>query len=442
MRLPLALSCLSLCVALATPARVHAEPPAAPTVPAASAELDLSGTLDRNRVLRAAIARNPGLRASHRRAAAMRMMGEADSRMPPPEAEVSVWQVPLSRPYSVPDASMIMVGVKQPIPAPGSLSARAQVREREADVEDAMVAERVRELMRDVDHALVDYMQATAMHHIHIEHKTAADRVLAVARARYQAAGAITDVTQADVESSRIEADIAQEEAKIAAAKAKLNGLLVRPTQAPLGEPVMAEPVTLGETLREMQTRARSTRPELRTAEARRAARLAEVRVAEREASWPMLSVGALYFAPTNGMPSHGYGVTVSSSLPWLSSRASTEARAGRESAGAIHDDLSDIGAKIDAEVATDAAMVQASTRRYQVLRDRTLPAGKRAWEAAASGYESGRADILMLLMARKSIAEIEVDLVEARAMIEHALVDLDWAVGKPVRRVPIGQQP
>ena len=372
----------------------------------------------------------------------MRMMGEADSKLPPPEAEVSVWQVPLSRPYSVPDANMIMVGVRQPIPAPGSLSARADVRSREADVEEAMVGERVREISRDVDHALVEYMQAFAMRSIHLDHMGTADRVLAVARARYEAAGSITDVTQADVESARIEADIAQEDAKIAAAKARLNGLLLRAPDAQLGAPVISEPATVGEPLAGMLVRARSQRPEFRSADARRAARQAEVRLAEREASWPMLSVGALYFAPTNGMPSHGYGLSFSTSLPWLSSRASTEARAGRENIAAIHEEVNDVEAKINAEVATNAAMAQATARRYQVLRDRSLPAAKRAWQAAASGYESGRADILMLLMARKSIVEIEVELVEARTMLDHALVDLDWAVGSPVRRIPIAPQP
>jgi outer membrane protein TolC len=372
----------------------------------------------------------------------MRLMGEAEGKLPAPEAELSVWQVPLSRPYAIADATMVMVGVRQPIPAPGSLAARSEVRSREADVEESMVADRVRELSRDVDHALIDYAQASAMHHVHREHKLAADRVLSVARARYASGGSITDVTQAEVEASRIEADIAQEDAKVEAGKARLNGLLVRAHDAPLGTISTVEPVTLGEPLSELLARARSLRPELRTVQARQAARQADVQVAKKEAAWPMLSVGALYFAPTNGMPSHGYGVSVSSSLPWLSAKASAEVRAASANALAVHDDISEVLAKINAEVATNAAAVQAAERRYQVLRDRAVPAGKRAWQAAASGYESGRTDMLMLLMARKSVAEVEVDVVEARTMLDHALVDLDWAVGRPVKRRGIAQQP
>jgi outer membrane protein TolC len=93
-------------------------------------------------------------------------------------------------------------------------------------------------------------------------------------------------------------------------------------------------------------------------------------------------------------------------------------------------------------DVATSAAAVRADARRFQVLRDRALPAAQRAWEATATGYESGKTDILMLLTARKSMVEIEVDIVEARTAIEHALVDLEWAIGGQVRTAPITAVP
>jgi outer membrane protein TolC len=439
------MSCLRwtlVIAALSVPAVAGAEPRPAPVPSAASEEASLAGPLERERVVRIALSRNPGLRGGHARAAGMRLMGEADSRMPAPEAEVQVWQVPMSRPWALQDSNMVMVTVKQPIPAPGSLSAKAQARSREAELEEAMVAERERELRREVQLALADYQEAAARHAVHLEHKATVDRVAAVARARYASGGALTEVTQAEVEAARIEVDLAQEHAKLGAARAMLNGLLLRAADAPLGAPPAMAGETAAEPLAELLAAARSLRPELRTAQARHAAREAELRVSEREAAWPMLSVGATYFPPTNNMPMHGYGVSLSSTLPWLWGKARAEARAGRQNAAAVQHDIQDAAARVSTDVSTRSAAVQVATRRLEVLRERALPAANRAWQAAAAGYESGRTEVLMLLMARTSIVEIEVDVVEAKAMLEQALVQLEWAVGRPVKRSAIGQKP
>lgn len=408
------------------------------TGPTQPGDLALAGPQDRVSLERAAVTRNPGLRAAKRRAGAIRLAADSERRLPPPEAEIQVWQVPLARPYDLPGAQMIMLGVRQPIPAPGSLGAKAEVREREADVELAVADVRTRELIRDVDHAFVDYLEATVKHRIHVEHLGTAQHILESARARYIAGGALTDITQAEVDEARIEADVAQAAADILTARATLNGLLLRPPDAPLGTPVETPAATLGEPLADVLARARGLRPEVLGAKARTQAALAETRMTEREANGPMMTVGAFYFAPTTGMPVHGYGLSFSSTLPWLSGKARSAVRAQSDLAGSTRDDTADACARINTEIATAAGMVRAQVRRLTVLNDRVFPASQRAFEAAASGYDSGRADILLVLAARKSIVEVEVEMVEARVALEHAMVDLDWAAGAPVRRVPL----
>lgn len=406
------------------------------------ADRQLTGPIGPDVLVRIALERNPGLRAGRARAAATQQMAKAESKLPPPEAEFQIWQIPLSRPYAFDESQMIMLSLMQPIPAPGSLSAREEARQREADVERAMVDERALQIARAVRLAFVDYFEAHAKHQVHLEHQKAAERVLAFAQARYSSGAPITDITQAQVELAKIQADVEQEHARIEAARARINGLLLREPSAALGEPVAGEPRSLAESDQALLARAESRRPEPKTARARTAQRLAESRVAQKEASWPMLSVGASYFAPTDVMPMHGCGLSVSSSLPWLWGRGRAEAEASRAMARATEDDTRDVQAQVRTEVATMAADVRAATKRFQVLRDRALPAAKQAWEAAASGYESGRTDILMLLTARTSVVEVEVDLVEARTALERALVELEWATASPVRTAPIAAAP
>ena len=390
------------------------------------------------------LARSPGLRAARRRADAMSLAAEAEDTLPPPMLEFVLQQVPMDRPWDIPNAQMIMLGVKQDFPAPGSLAARAEAMEGDAGVERAMTRERLRALESEADHAFADYAEASRKLATHLEHRTTAERILAAARARYSAGGMLADVAQADVELAQIEADIAAEQARLLAAKAKINGLLLRPPSAPLGEPVLAEAETLGEPVDAVIARARRLRPEAATAEAKQTAALASARAAESEAEWPMFSLGLAYYSPTLSMPmltAGSYGVSFTSTLPWVWGRASAVARAERAKAAAITDEIADAKARVATDVASSAAVVQAETRRYQALRDRSLPASKRAVEAAASGYESGGTNILALLTANRSVVEIDVMLVEAHAALDHALAQLDWAAGTPVARVPIAQQ-
>ena len=415
------------------------------TITAASApargdgfDQQLAKAVTREGLVRIARDRSPALSAGRMQASATRAMGEARRRLPAPEADLQVWQIPLARPYDLPGAGMVMVSLKQPIPAPGSLGARAEVSEREADVETAMVAERELDLSREVGHAFVDYLEAHERHRVHLEHKDAADRITAVAHARYAAGGSLTDATQADVEAARIEADIAQEQARVASARARINGLLLRDPAAALGPPETGAPRSVAEPDADLIARALAHRPEPRTARARTAQRQAESRASEREASWPMLAVGASYFAPTRDMPSHAWGLSVSTSLPWLWGRARAESKASRAMAAATGHLTQDAEARVRTEVSTRAADVRSGAARLRVLQHRALSSARLSWEAAAAGYESGRTDILMLLSARKAMVEIEVDIVDAHAAIEHALVELQWAVGGNVRTAPV----
>jgi len=72
------------------------------------------------------------------------------------------------------------------------------------------------------------------------------------------------------------------------------------------------------------------------------------------------------------------------------------------------------------------------------VLRDRALPASRRAFDAAWAGYASARTDLVTLLTARRSVVDVETDLVVTRAELDHALAELDAAVGLEVPRAPL----
>jgi len=408
------------------------------TTNAAADEL-LSAPVDRVTILRAVVGAHPGVRASEQRAHATAVAATSAGSLPPPEIMAWVWQVPIAKPYALGEAGMIMAGVSQTFPSPGARSARERAGEQMASAERAMAVDRARTIRRDAEHAFADYVEASARHSIHVDHRAIAQRALALARARHAGGASLTDVTQAEVELARVDADVIGDRTRVIGSRARLNALLARDPSAPLGAPLSGEPEIGAWDLQAEVAKAHEARPQLRAVEAEQRARTEEAHAAAQEAKLPSFNFAALYFAPVGPVPVHGYGANASMSLPWLWGEASSRRDAAREQAEAARSEVRAASIPVNAEVAMADANMRASALRLQALRDRALPASRRSFDAAWAGYEAGRTDVLTLLFARRMVVDIESEMVVARASLDHALAELDASVGTAVPRRPLG---
>ncbi|MBK8998936.1 MAG: TolC family protein [Myxococcales bacterium] len=395
----------------------------------------LAEQTSRARLIRSALEKSPAMRAAAHREKAAKLRAKAANSLPDPELMLDVWQIPISRPYAVRDAGMVMLGVKQGIPAPGSLSARESATELEARVARAEQSEAARKLTREVGHAFADYLEATRQHHIHERHIGVAKRVLEVARARYAAGGMLTDVSQSEVELSRSRADAAGEEARLRSIKRRLNALASRAADAKLGPPLDEGLTTVALTASEIEKRALARRPDLEMAQAKRAAAEAEQRVADKEAAAPSFSLGGLYFPPMRGETEHGYGASFSMSLPWVWGGPRNRRAAQRESIKAAGAEISQARLDVGAEVASSMSAVESALERIKVLERETLPASRRNMEFSLTGYETGGTSLVTLVTAQRDVVDVELEIVMARAMLEHALTELDFAAGTELPR-------
>jgi outer membrane protein, heavy metal efflux system len=94
----------------------------------------------------------------------------------------------------------------------------------------------------------------------------------------------------------------------------------------------------------------------------------------------------------------------------------------------------------VDAEVVTAESKARSAAYRLQVLRDRTLPASRRSFDVAQAGFESGRTDLMTVLDTRRSVVDVENEIAIARADLDHALTDLEAAVGTEIPLIPLKQ--
>jgi outer membrane protein TolC len=128
-------------------------------------------------LLRIALAKNPEIAEARERLRAAREGDPAGSRLPDPEFEYQLWAQPLSKPYALDEAQMHMFGVRQAIPAPGTLGAREGAALARANV--AVEARRTREqdVALRVRRAFAEYYRADREYRVHLDHV----RVLEVA---------------------------------------------------------------------------------------------------------------------------------------------------------------------------------------------------------------------------------------------------------------------
>jgi outer membrane protein TolC len=408
--------------------------------PPSSTEPELAGKVDRASLERIAVARDPQLKAAAHRIRSIAAQGASEGSIPPPDFMAQVWQVPLSHPLNFADAGMIMLGLSQSFPAIGSLSSKEEARKHEARAEAAMLAGATLDLVRQVDHAYVDYVSAVARRRIHADHQKVLERMNDLARARQSTGGSLLDVAQAEAELGRLAAELGAEAVIVETARARLNGLLARDPGASLGEPAEEPPATVALPVKELVARAEAARPELKAAEEKREAALAQARSARREATIPSFSIAALYFAPVGPMPVHGWGTNFSMSLPWLWGSRSSAADAQQEAALAEQEASASARLRARTEVATMVGTAREQEQRYGVLSARALPAMRRALEAAQAGYASNRVPLTSVLGTERAVVDIELEVILARAALEHALVDLDWASGGRLPRQPISR--
>lgn len=400
--------------------------------------------LDAATAVRLAVERSDIGRATSASAEATRAAGDAESRLPDPEVMAEAWQVPLSRPYALGDAGMVAVWIRQTLPAPGVRARREAGREAEARASLATGRDRLRLLARDAAHAFVDLQSAEVKRASHVAHRDVAARLVTLARARLGTpAGRLTDVTQAEVERARLEADVAVEGAMVLRATARLNGLLRRPDAATIEPTPLPDPETVASTTSPTAALpvAESNRGALAASRARREAGDAMRDAARREAAVPSFTVGAGWFAPTAMMPFHGYGLSVGATLPWIWGGARARARASEAESRAATHELAEGRAEVRTEVAAAFADVHAAALRVAVLSARAKPAADAGLEAALVAYQSGQGDAAALFRAEKDVVEVDVAIVEARTMLAHALVDVDAAVGAPVPRARLDVQ-
>jgi len=256
------------------------------------------------------------------------------------------------------------------------------------------------------------------------------DTLSRMARARYaQAQGRQQDVTRAAVETAALDAEIIRTEAERHKARVRLNRLLARPLDTPLGEGAVAPALRLAEPpdLDSLTERARRDNPEIAAEQA--AIDGADTARALAEKGWyPDVEIGV--GAVKRDGDWRGYEAMVSLSVPLQWTARESEIGEATAMAGAARARRDQRALELSNAVADSWIGLRAAREVETLLRDQQIPQADAGFQAAARSYELGRSEMLDVLIAEQQVWKSGIELVKARFEQQMRLAELEKLVG------------
>ena len=414
------------------------EPVARNEAPSTDAELDrmLSEPLDLELLTKIAMERNPELKEVLARTKAgieeVRRAGALDD----PMLKFEAWGIPINTPLAFNQDQTNMLGLRQNFPFPGNLSLRSEAALRDAESSYQMYRDRRLDVTQRLKKAYLDYYSMAKEVDIHLEHVEIMRDMEKITDIKYRN-GTVSqqDVLKPQVELVLMHNDVLAMSQHLESAKAAINALLSRPPDAPLGKP--KEPGFPDERfdVQELSQKALS-RPDVLAAQLRAKSTEAMSKVASREANLPDFSVGADYWQQP-GMPNDAWGLMFSINLPWFTGKHGAEVARLEHTLRADQAAVETARNRALFEVRDATLKVESARKSLVLFKGELVPKSTQSADVSRANYEKDKASFLDLLDAERSLRDVKLKYSQALVQYEMAVVDLERAVGQPVRSKP-----
>jgi outer membrane protein TolC len=322
------------------------------------------------------------------------------------------------------------VYVSQELPFWGKRDLKREIAEANARKAQAMRKQVENELIAKIKTAYAEYHSAHLVGDVARDLKARLETVVHLSRARYaQGLGKQQDVTRAEVEKSALETEIARTEGDRAKARVKINRLLGRALNGALVEAPAARPLPSAAML-DLDTltqRAEQSNPDLLVQQM--AIEGSDKTVSLANKSWYPdfeVSVGAV---KSQGDWS-GYEALLTANVPLRWGLRESEIGEAKALAGAARSKREALVQDVGNELANSWISLKTAREVETLLRENQIPQAEIGFQAAARGYEMGRADFLDVLTAEQQLWKSNIDLIKVRFDQQIRLAEIEKLVG------------
>ena len=381
-------------------------------------------------VVAEALAQNPQIQAARQRWLAAQERPAQVGSLDDPEAKIELWNTPEN--LDVTKTGNTIFGLSQRFPFPGKRGLKKQLALKDADIAEAQVREKELEIGAQAKVAYYELYLVYKAIEIHHQQINILKDFFEIANARFRAGkGAQVDVIKASVELSKLFNELPVLEQQRDSARAKVNVLMNRSPEAPLGLPI--EPVALREkpTFEELQQTAIANRPELRAFKVETARSETAIALAQKQ-YYPDFNVMASRFQ--NFGQRDGFGGMVVMSIPfsfWTKPKYDAgvrEAKANLESAKAAYHALEN---QVGFEVKDLLMKVDAAEKVMTLYKTTIIPQARQTLDSARLNYQTGKVEFLTLLDAERALKEFQLEYYRTLTAFEQRMAELEQAVGR-----------
>ena len=330
-------------------------------------------------------------------------------------------------------ASARMLSFTQEVPYPGKLTIKGKMANVEAEAEWWNYEQVRLNVVAEVKDAYYDLFYLHKAIETVTKNRELVEKFARIAEAGYSVGkGVQQDVLKAQVEISKLTDQLTVLEQRKQTAEARINSLLYREPETPVGRPEEIRPREFTHSLAELNEVALTNYPALKAQRRKIDREQYGVELARKD-FYPDFTVGLTYFNRP-GMPEM-YGVNVGVKIPlyfWQKQRpALTEATA---SARAERERLENATSLLFFRIKDRYLAVTTAQRLLKLYGATIIPQSSLSLESAIAGYEVGKVDFLTLLDNLMTLLNYELGYYEQLSNQEKAIAALEPFVGVNLR--------
>lgn len=384
-----------------------------------------------------ALDRNPEIKAMARSFDAMRERVPQSKALPEPMLEYgyagNINPIPPFDIQKGDPSSARMLSFSQELPFPGKLALKSQMAAREAESEWWNYEQTRLNVIAEVKDAYFDLFYLTKALETVTKNKDLLEKFAKIAEARYAVGKGIQqDVLKAQVEISKLIEQSTMLEQRRDTAIARINSLLYRNPEFPLGNPEEIKPQGLPQTLTELNQLALANYPTLKMQRRKIDREQLGVRLAEKE-FYPDFNVKFTYQNRPE-MPEM-YGLSVGVKIPlyfWQKQRpAVAEAAASK---AAEQKRLENLTTLLFFKLKDKYLTATTAQKLVSLYGTTIIPQSSLSLESAIASYEVGRVDFLTLLDNIVTLLNYELSYYEQLSNVEKAVAGMEPLVGVNLR--------
>jgi outer membrane protein TolC len=405
-----------------------------------AAEQTLTVTLEAGanlgELLAEALRSNPEILAARKAAEAAQARITQARSLDDPELDIESWSIPLNQPGNFNKANTHMVNLRQRLPFPGKLRLRGEVASQEQAMAAARYRAKEREVIAAVKKGYYDLFMADREIQITQEQLDLLERILKTAEVRYSV-GKVTqqDVLKAQVEQSDLINRLIISEQARATAEARLNTLLNRQTDAPIGRTTEREPPAMPFEQADLYKLALDSSPQLQEAASGITQAERSHELAIKNQKYPDFTVGLGYWYVPQADFQHTYTGMLTFTIPFFWTKPKHDKEVEEASAQIARAEASYRATKNLAFLEVRESMTKLNAARKSVTLYRTglLPQAELSLKAAEAAYQTGRLEFTGLLETERALRDVRLGYYRSLVALEQSLADLERAVGRDI---------